>query len=395
MQTGSNLETALQPWSAYIDLAKVSGELMELTWSPHDEQLRAELYRQLLMNVTLGYFLYFQADPDYPDWSPFRNSVFLLQPNPDDTIHYAPVRGGDTYRIVGSRGSVRLLTFTIGADMLGMTDAPSKQLAEYDAATLPCGDDGSFAILLSAERPQNFKGNWWHLDPGAEYVLVRKRCYDWGNERDARLAIERIGDLPLKPRMDVKEVDRRVRGVFAFADRMTRFWLHHLNAMRKRNVVNRVEFVSFKGGVASQQYWQGIFEIAAGEALILETALPRRRPYWNVQLNDPLWNTIEYVFRQSSLNGYQARLDADGKFRAVISKEDPGVANWLDTGGYRQGTFVGRWYACDSTPLPSITKVRLADVRSCLPADTPSITAQERQEALRLRRIGAQLRRRW
>ena len=37
--------------------------------------------------------------------------------------------------------------------------------------------------------------------------------------------------------------------------------------------------------------------------------------------------------RQSSLNGHQAVLDPDGVFRAVISARDPGVPNWLDTGG--------------------------------------------------------------
>lgn len=50
------------------------------------------MYRQLLMNLSQGYFLYFQADADHPDWAPFLNSVYLLQPNPDDTYLLAPVR---------------------------------------------------------------------------------------------------------------------------------------------------------------------------------------------------------------------------------------------------------------------------------------------------------------
>jgi len=35
-------------------------------------------------------------------------------------------------------------------------------------------------------------------------------------------------------------------------------------------------------------------------------------PYWNIALNDR-----------------QARLDADGMLRVVVSKQDPGVPNWF------------------------------------------------------------------
>jgi len=70
----------LLPWSAYVDLLKPAERLLELTVDPHSEQLRAEQYRQFLMNLSLGYFLYFQSDADHPDWAPFLNSVYLAAP---------------------------------------------------------------------------------------------------------------------------------------------------------------------------------------------------------------------------------------------------------------------------------------------------------------------------
>ena len=144
-----------------------------------------------------------------------------------------------------------------------------------------------------------------------------------------------------------------------------------------------------------QHYCQCIFELEADEALILETELPKTCRYWNVQLNDPLFNAIEYVYRQSSLNGHQARIDDDGRFRAVLALEDPGVPNWLDTGGYTSGTVMGRWYAADSRPLPAMRRVPLSEVRRHLPAATPVVSAAERDRRLRARTRGAQLRRRW
>ncbi|MCY1447451.1 hypothetical protein D9M71_640730 [compost metagenome] len=110
---------------------------------------------------------------------------------------------------------------------------------------------------------------------------------------------------------------------------------------------------------------------------------------------DALWNQVELVHRQSSLNGHQAHLDSDGRFRAVLSVEDPGIANWLDCGGNLRGMLIGRWYRSSSHPTPTLTKVKFAELHRHLPADTPRTTPAQRAEALRTRRIGAQLRRRW
>jgi len=123
--------------------------------------------------------------------------------------------------------------------------------------------------------------------------------------------------------------------------------------------------------------------------------LPEQRVYWNVQVVDALWNQVELVHRQSSLNGHQAHIDSDGRFRAVLSVEDPGVANWLDSGGHLKGLLIGRWYRSSSHPTPTLTKVKLAQLRDHLPPDTLMLTPVQRAEALRERRVGAQLRRRW
>jgi hypothetical protein len=36
-------------------------------------------------------------------------------------------------------------------------------------------------------------------------------------------------------------------------------------------------------------------------------------------------------------------LGPGGSFRIVISQQDPGVPNWLDTGGHRRGTMFWRF----------------------------------------------------
>jgi hypothetical protein len=387
----------LKNWPEYLRRLEDAGELWARTWAPQDEQIRAELYRQIMMNLALGYFVYFQADPDHPDFTPFLNSVFLLQPNPDDTYFYTPLDGRGVYRLSGERGSVKLLTVTIGKDMMGTTDKMSPQFLEKDLDELPRAPDGGIDVLLSTERPAGHAGAWLSLHPEAEYLLIRQRSYDWGNEADARLAIQRLDADPLKRRLTIEDIDSRLEGVLAFAKRLSRFWLDFVNRVKESHAPNTLHVAPFQqmGGVQVQVYWQAIYELQEDEALILETDIPEQAPYWNVQLNDELWNTIEYVYRQSSLNGHQARLDEDGRFRAVISAGDPGVPNWLDVMGHRTGTLVGRWYACSSAPVPTLKRVKLAEVRQYLPEQTPVVSREERRAAILERSRAAQLRRRW
>ena len=143
-----------------------------------------------------------------------------------------------------------------------------------------------------------------------------------------------------------------------------------------------------------QKYANGTFELEPDEALILESSVPECR-YWGVQLVDDLFLSIDWMNRQTSLNGHTARLDRDGRLRAVISARDPGVPNWLDTAGYRSGGIQGRWKHSDQWPELRMFKVHVDRVREHLPDDTPAISLEERDAAIRQRRRGAQLRRRW
>ncbi|MDP3294405.1 MAG: hypothetical protein Q8M37_06645 [Nevskia sp.] len=91
----------------------------------------------------------------------------------------------------------------------------------------------------------------------------------------------------------------------------------------------------------------------------------------------------DYHLRQTSLNGHQAQIDEDGIFRAVISHGDPGIANWLDAGGHEQGLLAIRYYEPDSTPIPTMRRVKLTELRDSLPASTPAISADRHQKTLR------------
>ena len=63
-------------------------------------------------------------------------------------------------------------------------------------------------------------------------------------------------------------------------------------------------------------------------------------------------------------------------FRAVISHEDPGIANWLDPAGLSRGTLSVRFLDADPTPDVRLERGAMADIVGRLPADTVRMTPE-------------------
>lgn len=384
-------------WDDYADAFGRLGELTTLLDNANDPELVAAAHRLIFLSLSSGYLTAF-ADPDRPDFVPSVNTAHnAVGVNPDFIYYHAAVDGAGQYRITGKRGDGLFLLMDIAAGGLGAMDDLGPSLALIDFDTLDLGTDGSIDLLLSSERPTDWTGDWRALDPAAKTLAVRQASYDWGAGTDARLAIERVDRPVATTRLTPEETARRLSRLVTYPERFAGLALKFMAGQRAKQLYNTFEHDDWagRGGVVGQHYYQGLFRLDPGHALILETELPETVRYWNVQLSDPLWNAIDWLNHQSSLNGGQARIDSDGKFRAVISLDDPGVPNWLDPGGWREGSIMLRWTEASSGPAPILKSVPIADLRDHLPGDTPVMTSEARDVALRHRRRGVQLRRRW
>ncbi|HTV95130.1 MAG TPA: hypothetical protein VME42_03990 [Steroidobacteraceae bacterium] len=382
---------------AYLDALQGAVENLKDTWRPDDPHYRADLYRQTMTSLSYAYFAYFHADAEHPDWAPLWNPVYTLQPNPDDIYLQSPIRGDLTYRVCGNRGTCRILSFTTQKALSGTVDQMPQPSGhnEVDSIDLELELGRDFEVIFSARRPSGHSGKWAPIDPQAGGMMVRFRSYDWANEIDPVLTIECLDPVPLKPRLTPDQILVRIKEMAKFPARKTGLYYGMQNGVKRRVGFNVFEPVRYPGALVKQVYWPACFQLAEDEALIIETELPAKRPYWNIQLNDPYFNALEYVYRLSSTNGHYARLSTDGRLRAVISLSDPGVPNWLDPAGYTEGGIYGRWYDCDSAPLPTIRRVKLSELREHLPRDTPLVSEAERAEEIRQRVKACQRRRRW
>jgi len=370
---------------------------LAMSWRPEDPAYRADVYRQTMTSLSYAYFMYFHADAEHPDWAPLWNPVFTLQPNPDDIYVQSPIRGDLRYRVSGNRGTCRILSFTTQKALSGTVDEMPRPNGhnEVDCDDLGIGLGEDFEILFSAVRPEGHAGHWAPIDPEARGMYLRYRMYDWENESDPQLSIECLDPVPPKPRLSPEDILARIGEMARFPARKTNLYYPMQNGVKDRVGFNVFEPVRMPGALVKQVYWPACFQLAEDEALIIETEIPERAPYWNIQLNDPLFNALEYVYRLSSTNGAMARLSSDGRFRAVIALTDPGVPNWLDPAGYTEGGIYGRWYDCSAEPTPTIRRVKLAELRDHLPEDTPHVTPAERREEIARRVRACQRRRRW
>lgn len=381
---------------AYLTPLRDAVAQLQNTWKPEDPAYQAENFQQILMNFSYAYFVYFFADAEHPDWAPLWNPVYRDQPNPDDIYLYAPIRGDLRYRVSGNRGTVRRLIFVTQNTLGGMSDDmfQTSDVNMIDDLDMKFDVNGEFELIFSAERPVGYTGNWSPLGPTSRVMMVRFRSWDWGKEHDPQISIECLDPAPPKKRLTAEEILDRIGLMAKFPGRANHDTFKLQNAIKAKVGINRFDPVQY-AGLSKQVYWPAVFQLDNDEALIIETEMPKRLPYWNIQLNDPLFNAIEYVYRLSSLNGATARIGADGKLRAVIALTDPGVPNWLDPSGFNEGTIYGRWYDTDTHPTPTLTRVKLAELRKHLPADTPHVTPAQRAEELRIRIRAAQRRRRW
>ena len=139
--------TSVGPLLDYLKPLEKAVDEIANTWRPSDPEYRADIYRQIMMQFSYGYFAFFHADAEHPDWSPLWNPVYTLQPNPDDIYLHAPISSDYQYRISGNRGTVKMLTIgtnQMSAGFPGERDLSTKYYNDIDDGQMKFDADGNF-----------------------------------------------------------------------------------------------------------------------------------------------------------------------------------------------------------------------------------------------------------
>ena len=101
---------------------------------------------------------------------------------PDCLYTRATMRGGESYRLYGNRGSARY----VGLQTMNGIASTANALVDE----LEVGPNGDFEVVLSAEERDR---NWMPIEGAHPTLTVRHFFYDWDNEVPSSLHIERLG----------------------------------------------------------------------------------------------------------------------------------------------------------------------------------------------------------
>lgn len=363
-----------------------------------DPEINARSNELILAGLARGIMEVLIADRDHPIFLPALNiALNIMQPNADTIYKGALIAPGGVYQLRGNRGTVPffLLGELTGDFHRTGVQVPMAAYHNFDSLTLDA--DGNFEVILSPTRPEGYSGDWWQSNPKTEKLLLRQISYDWAAERDPAISIQRLDAAVGRSKLSEQELSRRLSELSTMAINASNYFVDHVDGLRDLGYINSLKVFDVQGmaGIHSQSYYEGAYQINDDEALIVSVKIPEPCKYWSLILTNDIYQTTDWFNNQSSLNGAQAQLDNNGVFNAVISNRDPGVFNWLDTSGYLTGAMQGRWLECAGSPMPTVTKVKLAGVASYLPPETTLVSPEEREQMIRDRVAAAQQRRLW
>jgi len=363
------------------------------THSNFDDPLaRAEAYRGLLYTIVGSIKAGALMSHDYPrtmrgvDWT----SKAGLD-NPDNNYFFALLDDEGTYRLTGKRGNTTQLIFQLVIGVPGVGNAGSStNVSVLYADEMEMDDEGNFEIIVSPERPKNV-ANWMKNAPGAESLLIRFTHSDWEKERLDPLYIERLDSEKVAP-IPLTELD--MIGGFERASQSmydrTASWIAIADqwwSLVPSNSIFNMRVTP--GGLVGQYSAFGNFKLAPDESMLIEFG-DTGAAYMGIQLGNRWFVSLDYENHTSTLNMNQLGCREDeSRCYALISLEDPGVANWLDPAGHDEGLIFMRWQGLDSPPTEADqprTRVLNPEELAAFIENLPKVSPEERWERIQVRR---------
>ena len=221
--------------------------------------------------------------------------------SPDAIYHECNVSADLDYRIRGKMAGAVYVSLSVqsgGGEAEGVGASINSDQFEVSA-------DGSYEILLSRTAPVDTR-NWVQMPQGALNVLTRHYFEEAGNV---------MADAARRLDLEIAALD------IAYA--------------------------------------MAPFHVPPGKALVMSGRFPACR-YAGLVLWSRFRQSFDYMNRRVSLNRAQTVTDGAGNYRIVLADRDPGVPNWLHTGGRTSGMMYWR-FLLPEEPVP-VPQCELVDI---------------------------------
>ena len=385
-----------------------------------DEYVRQAAMEVLLLDPNNPKVLQ-QVMPPHTWYGQTVGGTRIVYDNPDTIYRFIPVNNASSYVITG-RFAGAIPTDTNFSVLTGLNGATAANLNGKDLIVAP---DGMFTITLDSS-PGVPGENHLQLPSGATLILARNTLSDWNAQDPMSLSVERVGGPPDSFFSQIGGLDIPLIGPLVSGNPLLLSGVSVIPAFSSPPpllMAIEAAAVTLIGPqvpdymalattdsetgqlrppneftdpahnaafLATQLQSVGYFQLTDKQALVL-TIDPGNAGYFSVPVTNDWTITDNYWDEQTSLNNAQAIANADGTYTIVVSPTDPGVANWVSTGGLNQGTISIRFQHFDSSstasPTVSSQVVSIDQLGSIIPADQ-FVTPAEREAQLALRKSG-------
>jgi len=368
-------------WRAFCERLADVGERFTAEPFPVSESERALCTRHLTRQLVMALQSEIEhGDTMHPTFHRYEEPwVQWGGPNPDNIYTRAAIDPTATYRVSGNVAGVRAAIFSlVDGDMhLGQFGV----LGERTLDEFVVDSEGSLEFFVSPERQAP---NWVESHADARMLLVRQYLCDWEHDRAATLTIERVdtrGTPP--PPLAAKTLTDALERAVTWVERSIAFWCTYVERARETLPHNAVAPPSTpRGGAPTIAYGAGWWDLAPDEALLITTDVPDA-DYWGWTVHHRYrLDSGDFATRPTSLNLAQTFVDDDARIRFVVTHDDPGVPNWIDTESRAEGMLVYRSIGTRSRPVPDARVVSLAALRDHLPPTHPVVDEGARREQL-------------
>jgi hypothetical protein len=388
-----------------------------------DEYAMAAAFQQQLLNPNTPTAV-MQVSPPHTWYGEGVAGSRILYDNPDTIYRFMAVNKASSYVITGRfAGEVPAeTTFSVLTGLSGTT------AAVLSGRNLQVDPDGTFTVTVSGSPAAPGQTNHLQLTSDTTLIAVRNTLSDWNTQQPMGLSIQRISGPPnsffsqlggfaipvigplatdspflttvvslIPPLADPPPLLRgavtavvMVLGLQMESRYIAVATTDPITGERSQpneltDPTSNAEFL------ATQLQSAGYFQLEDDQALVV-TVDPGNAGYLVVPVTNDWTITDNYWDQQTSLNNAQAIPNEDGTYTFVISPTDPGVANWVSTGGLNQGTISIRFQDLDtdSDDLPTVSSqvVSLDELPNVVPPETVYVDAEERRQDIEERQAG-------
>ena len=357
-------------FTLFLEHLQTQAGRLESYAAASDPEGLARGYQHLGRTIIRGLEEHLLRDPDHPLSRVLDDRVRTGGDNPDQRYLFAPVRGGERYRVWGRKGSASRVELQLySREPYGAEDVGVGYLADDEITYNP---DGTFSVELGldVEGPSTL-----HNPPSATILNIRQIYETWAPEDPGAIFVDRVGWEGAR-RMSEGPAATAERWRAAGEDIAASIacWPELVEngpmTFLDANTLGPLMSPGSKAGVVGRWISIGHYHLGADDALVIDMP-PTGAPYEGAQLADLWFASLEYASATSSISAAQAVEAPDGHRYLVLSLDDPGYVNWLDPGGVARGIVHLRYDGLRNQPPdgahPSATVVPMSELPDTIP----------------------------